>query len=237
MRALAAALPLCSASVFNSETINTATQTLCEHFDTETAAEAGVGNLAKVSYLGCLYHEHCRRVFGLYPSSDVPRHAYSSVAPADVQLTVPVWWEAQLLPLLTRRLNTTTATFAAARAVFCGDGTLAPAIGDSLALMSWGFWLTSELEWQRHQSNGSLPLCNNGLPTCGPGQILQPSTANGFQCACSQKQKGDFFVHSSSDTQCVTRGIDDTSSAMTTAVIAVIVFQSLMLGITLSSNR
>lgn len=224
------------ASVFNTPTVNAAVNTFCATVDSEADT---AGDWIKVSYLGCLYHEHCRRVFGLYSQNDFGAYAFTDTdvhtLATDVQ--VPAWWGHRLLPLLATDLNTTKPTYAAIYQLVCSDHTLSPDSSNSLALVGWGFWLTSVLETHRYQSNGSLPLCNNGLPTCGPGQMLQPSASTGFQCSCSQKHKGDFFVHSNTDTQCVTRGIDDTSNAMTTAVISVIVFQSLMLGLTLSQNK
>jgi hypothetical protein len=224
------------AGVFNSPTVNTAVNTFCTTIDSEVDT---TGDWVKVSYLGCLYHEHCRRVFGLYSPHHFGGYAFTDTDVHNLAntLQIPAWWGQRLLPLLANNLNTTHPTYTAIYQLVCSHRTLSTDSSDSLALVGWGFWLTSMLETHRYQSNGSLPLCNNGLPTCGPGQMLQPSSSTGFQCSCSQKHKGEFFVHSNSDTQCVTRGIDDTSNAMTTAVISVIVFQSLMLGLTLSQKQ
>lgn len=192
----------------------------------------------QMTYASCLRNEHCRRVFGFFvtePTDQVADvlHQLPSTLPQ------PSWWTSKALQALdyTASVNHTLGANFAFYSLVCDPNSRIGATQTDSALgLAWGYFLSDKITAMQIHAGGSLPGCSSGLPTCGTAQILQPSSSHGFQCSCSGKSRGDSFLHSNDNNQCYTRGAESTSTAITTAVIAVIVLQSLMLGIALTNR-
>ena len=232
------------ASSFNSQTLEMQLENVCSNLVDPTNPTLSASDDDRLSfshqmtYASCLRNEHCRRVFGFFSNDEIDEtqkmlHQLSATLPQ------PVWWTARALQALdyTATVNHTLGANFAFHALVCDPDTRVGATQtDSALALAWGYFLSDKITSSQVNAGGSLPACSSGLPTCGTAQILQPTSLHGFQCSCSGKSRGDSFLHSNENNQCYTRGAESTSTAITTAVIAVIVLQSLMLGIALTDR-
>lgn len=210
----------------------------------QTNGTYNVQSIASYSYASCLLSPHCRRRFGLLRSAADTSPEYQALTLHDLQLAHPVpdWWTQGIVPALqlTAKLPSHKNIDSIVAFYLCPSNTTASLLltsQDTLRTILWLHLVEQSFEAAQYSIDASLPICETPrLPRCGAGLFLAPTGVGAFECMCHRRVRGSNFVDNAQES-CGNRDTDAASSTMLFALVCIIVFQALVLALTLTNKQ